>query len=159
MTPSQKVSQRPPEYAMWATMNSRCHNPKSISYKNYGGCGIRVCDEWIGRGGFKRFISDIGHRPVGNYTIERLDNKGNYEPGNCVWATTKQQSRNTSRNRVLEFNGKKQCLADWALELGMSVPTLFNRIVYRKWPIEVALTRGVGDDKWHKRRIDTEKNP
>jgi hypothetical protein len=141
-----------PEYSPWANMNTRCNNPLATGYENYGGRGITVCARWLGRGGFKNFLEDMGRRPTPSHSVERLDVNGNYEPGNCTWATPRQQSRNSRRNVYIEFKGKRQCLTDWAAELGMATQVLYNRIFYGGMSIEVALTRPLGDDKWHKKK-------
>lgn len=141
-----------PEYSPWANLNTRCNNPLATGYENYGGRGIKVCDRWQGKGGFKNFLKDVGRRPSLSHSIERLDVNGNYEPGNCVWATPRQQSRNMRRNIFIEFNGKRQCLTDWAADLGMATQVLYNRIFYGGMSIEVALTRPLGDDIWHKKK-------
>lgn len=67
-------------------MNERCRNPNHDAWKYYGGRGIKVCDRWHGRGGYKRFVADMGERPTAGHQLHRLDNDGDYEPGNCVWS-------------------------------------------------------------------------
>ena len=88
---------RSPEYAIWNTMRARCHNPKTSSYPNYGGRGISVCKRW--RKSFVNFINDMGRRPSDKYTLDRIDNDGNYEPGNVRWATWHQQRMNQRRSK------------------------------------------------------------
>ena len=78
----------------WESMKRRCFNPKVCGYAYYGGCGITVCDRWLGEHGFANFLADMGERPSGK-TLDRYPNPaGNYEPGNCRWATSKEQATN-----------------------------------------------------------------
>lgn len=81
-----------PEYSIWSGMIQRCKNPDHVGYKNYGGRGIRVCDRWLYS--FESFIEDVGERPGPEYSLDRIDNDGNYEPGNCRWADRKTQAAN-----------------------------------------------------------------
>jgi hypothetical protein len=84
-------------YRAWRTMISRCYNPNQGAYKNYGGRGIRVCQRWLDS--FETFLEDMGPRPSPYHTLERVDNSGHYEPGNCRWATRADQARNRRDNR------------------------------------------------------------
>lgn len=99
------------EYSCWATMINRCTNSLDENYSNYGGRGIKVCDLW--REDFSNFFEDMGRKPSKEYSIDRIDNNGNYEPGNCRWATRKEQNRNTRQNRFFEINGVVKCLSEW----------------------------------------------
>lgn len=80
-----------PTYQVWRNMIYRCYNPNNKSFKNYGGRGIKVCDEW--RFSFQTFLHDMGERPP-RLTLDRINNDGNYTPGNCRWATYKEQNNN-----------------------------------------------------------------
>jgi DNA-binding CsgD family transcriptional regulator len=83
-----------PTYTTWAMMIQRCHNPKATGYHAYGGRGIKVCMSW--RRSFRKFLAYMGERPEG-MTLDRIDNNGDYEPGNCRWSTSKVQRANSSR--------------------------------------------------------------
>lgn len=131
---------RKPERNIWYGMIRRCTDPKALSFKHYGGRGITVCDRWTGENGFEKFMIDIGPRPSADYSIERNDSNGNYEPKNCRWATRDEQARNRRSNRIIEWNGKRQCIEDWARELGVSVGAIAARLGPLNWSIERALT-------------------
>ena len=105
-----------PEYTIWNSMKYRCYNPKYKEYDLYGGRGIKVCKEWLDS--FENFIKDMGDRPSGKHSIERINTNGNYEPSNCKWATVVEQARNRRSNRWIEFKGKKMILKQWADYLG-----------------------------------------
>lgn len=79
-----------PTYISWRAMVQRCTDPRTIGWKNYGGRGIKVCDRWRS---FENFLKDMGNRPQGTW-IDRINNEGNYEPGNCRWVTPKSQAQN-----------------------------------------------------------------
>lgn len=126
-----------PEYEVWKKMRHRCNNPNDKRYDIYGAKGVTVCKRW--QHSFNNFIEDMGRRPSNKYSIERLDSNGNYEPSNCVWATSKQQANNTSRNHLVEFNGKTQTVRQWCDELGLSYSRVLDRLNKLKWPINKAL--------------------
>lgn len=126
-----------PEYHAWVAMKQRCYDKNCRPYRNYGARGITVCAKWHN---FWAFLSDVGLRPSPKHSIDRINNEGNYEPGNVRWATQSQQLANTRRTRLLTFNGETLPLAHWAKRLGMSQGTLHGRIVKRGWPVEKALS-------------------
>lgn len=124
-------------YRAWAHMKERCGNPKDRAYANYGGRGISVCKSWLT---FENWYKDMGDPPSSQHTVERKDNNGDYEPGNCVWALKKQQANNTRVNRFLEFNGQRKTIAQWSVSLGINHKTLRTRI-RNGWTAERALTQ------------------
>lgn len=89
-----------PEYRVYYHMIGRCYNLNNSHYKYYGGRGIKVCDEW--RYSFAAFFKDIGKRPGPEYTLERINNDGDYKPDNCKWATRLEQNGNTRRNKLFK---------------------------------------------------------
>ncbi len=103
-----------PEYYVWALMVQRCNNARCKAYKNYGGRGISVYPEWVGRGGFAKFIDYIGYRPSDNHSIERINNDGNYEPGNVKWATKIEQCNNMRKSRLVTVDGVTHTVSEWA---------------------------------------------
>jgi len=119
----------------WQMMIRRCEEPKRKDFKDYGGRGIRVCDRWHD---FDNFYADMGVRPA-LMQLDRIDNNGNYEPGNVRWATPAQQTRNKRNNVNLTFTGRTMCMEDWATELGIGSPVILGRL-RRGWSVEKALT-------------------
>lgn len=87
-----------PEYGIWNSIKCRVLNTGDQAFKSYGGRGIKICERWLK---FENFYSDMGRRPSSNHSIDRKDNNGNYEPGNCRWATRSEQSNNTRRNVMI----------------------------------------------------------
>lgn len=126
-----------PEYNSWRSMRERCGNPNADRYPHYGGRGIRVCEKW--EKDFRGFLADVGPRPSLGHFLDRIDNNGDYRPGNVKWSTRSEQQRNTARNVVIEFNGEKHCVQEWSEALGMKYLTLYARIK-RGWPLEKAIS-------------------
>lgn len=128
-----KLGRRSKEYRAWCHIRGRCENPNDSGYASYGGRGIRVADEWHS---FDRFLADMGEAPSPRHSIDRIDNDGNYEPGNCRWATPSQQARNTSRTI---FVRPGLALIDACSELGVSYGAATARL-RNGAPIEQALS-------------------
>jgi len=143
------------EYAAWRHMLERCYRPSAAKYPQYGGRGVTVCDSW--RKSFANFFADMGRAPTSRHEVDRRDNEGNYEPGNCRWATRKEQCRNKRTNRVLDHGGHRKTMAEWAEITGFPSSIIHERITRLGWSIEEALTippvrgfkrgRGVRDAK------------
>lgn len=123
-----------PTYRTWAAMVNRCTDSGSPNWIAYGGRGIGVCDRWLS---FENFLEDMGERPEGK-SIDRINVNGNYEPGNCQWATAEQQNNNRRTSRHIEFRGQVKTLAQWAKEVGISSQCLNMRL--RVWTLERSLT-------------------
>lgn len=87
------------EYRTWRSIFQRCLNSRCKAYSYYGGRGITICARWQGYFGFNNFLADMGRRPSNEYSIDRINNDGNYEPSNCRWATRSQQQKNRRRCR------------------------------------------------------------
>lgn len=122
-------------------MLQRCGNPNVKSYKDYGGRGITVCDRW--KNSLRAFIDDMGLRPSPRHSIERINHNGNYEPGNCKWATKAEQARNTRTNKYVEVDGKWITQSELARMLGVSPSTVCQQIK-RGVPLERILNPTVG---------------
>jgi hypothetical protein len=127
-------------------MRARCSNRSEPAYKYYGGRGILVCERWLGDHGFENFLADMGEVPPG-LTLDRRDNDGNYEPGNCRWATKKEQCRNFSRNRSIEIDGRVKCLAEWSEDSGIKVGTILTRLKFG-WSSDRLLSPVTKTGRW-----------
>jgi len=137
--------ERHPVYLAWHDMLQRCENPNFTTYKDYGGRGIRVCEEWHDAKIFIDWALANGWRE--GLTIDRINNNGNYEPSNCRWVTRKEQARNKRNNHLITFNEKTQPMAQWAEEVDIGSCTLRYRINNLHWPIERALTEPIHERK------------
>lgn len=130
-------------YTVWAGIVRRCTNSKTAEYPRYGGRGITLLDEW--RHSFEAFrdyvltLQNCGEK---GYTLDRINNDGNYEPDNLRFATAIEQGRNKCNNRLIKYEGKTQCLRAWEEELGFRKGTLQGRID-AGWPLEKAMTQPV----------------
>lgn len=137
-----------PEYVIWTGIVARCTNPRDRGFKNYGGRGIGICPAW--RESFAQFVADVGRRPSAAHSIDRIDNGRGYEPGNIRWATRLEQAGNKRNVKLIERNGRRQCAAAWARELGIRFD-LVNARLQRGWSPERALTEPVQVKKRNRR--------
>lgn len=137
-------------YRDWASMLSRCYNPKEKAYKNYGGKGIKVCDEWHDFLAFKKWVSDTKPKCKEALSIDRINPNGDYCPDNCRWATRKIQQRNRTTNLIYEHNGKSQTLIEWCEELGLDYKRMHNRVYKLHWTFEKAISTPVNESKRNK---------
>lgn len=128
-----------PLYPTWRHMMERCYNVNNPGYKNYGGRGIAVCERWHN---IAQFIQDMGNRPP-KTTIERLNNDGNYEPQNCIWATQTAQVRNRRNTTTVTYQGVTKPLATFCQEHGVPYKVVHDRLYRYHWSLERALTTSV----------------
>lgn len=126
-----------PTYRSWAGMLARCENPNNPRYADWGGRGITVCPRWHS---FTLFLADMGIRPSPRHSIDRINNEGNYESGNCRWATQKTQNRNRRNNRHVTIAGQTRTLAEWCEHFGISQHNVKARVRGCGWSLERALT-------------------
>lgn len=124
-------------YSVWRTMFQRTTNRKHKEYKNYGARGVHVCDEWKDFSKFAEWSFNNGYED--SLSIDRINFNGDYCPSNCRWATMKQQQRNRRNNRVIEYNGERRCLSEWAELLGFTHKELSYRLG-KGWPLDRAFT-------------------
>lgn len=126
-----------PAYYSWSSARSRCNNPKDKQYFRYGGRGITFCERW---NDFANFLDDMGERPSGKFSLDRIDSNGNYEPNNCRWAVPIQQSSNRRRSVLITFEGKTTPLSVLCRRLGLNYQAMYRRIVTWKWDAHKAFT-------------------
>lgn len=126
------------EYVIWAGMIQRCTNEKNEKFPIYGGRGITVCDRWLHS--FVDFYADMGPKPGPDYSIDRIDVNGNYEPGNCRWATREEQARNRRNNVIISFGGRKIILKAFSDICGISISRARYLLSQGYTPDEIYLT-------------------
>lgn len=125
-------------YGTHSAMKARCYNPNCLAYKNYGARGISVCNEWLNSvEAFYNWSIYNGWNPC--LELDRIDNDGNYEPGNCRWTTVEVQVNNRRTNKFIEFNGLRMTLSQWSKRLGLDRYTIGRRL-RSGWSTEKTLT-------------------
>ena len=128
-------------YNIWSGIKERCLIVSNKCYKDYGGRGIKICDEWLSDfQTFKKWAINNGYQD--NLSIDRIDNDGNYEPSNCRWATAKEQARNRRNSKIYTINGVTKCLSEWCEIYNIRYQTVKYRL-QQNWNIERALTQPV----------------
>ena len=127
-------------YRIYHNMKSRCYLKTFSRYEYYGGCGIKICDEWLGKKGFDNFYNwSMLNGYSDNKEIDRIDYNGDYEPNNCRWVDRKTQNNNTRRNHYIKYNGETKTIAQWATIFNIHRCVLNNRI-RRGWDFEQAIS-------------------
>lgn len=116
-----------PEYKCWAKLKARCLNPNDSSFADYGGRGILVCDRWLT--GFEAFFEDMGYKPSPLHSIDRIDVDGNYEPGNCRWATPREQAQNQRTTHYVMLHGEQMALREACRRIGAPYKSVHKRIM------------------------------
>lgn len=164
-------------FGVWIGMNDRCTESSRKDYCHYGGRGIKVCDRWKRKfdgieDGFRNFLEDMSESFQEGLEIDRVDTNGNYEPSNCRWATRRTQVINrrpigsSFDTHYIEYNGKTQCLSQWADEVGIPYRVLIDRLGKLEWTVEKAFTHPLkprqiyicnGDDRFE--IVDVLKSP
>lgn len=132
-------------YPVWQAMIRRCENPENEHYKDYGGRGIKICDDWHDVGKFATWAYSNGFDPkakTGECTIERRDVNGNYCPDNCFWANMKTQSRNKKNNRLMKINEDSKTLVEVSENVGILATTISGRL-RRGWSVDKAISTPV----------------
>ncbi len=127
-----------PLYNIWVGIKRRCYDPKNHAYKNYGGRGIKMCDEWL-----KSPVAFADWAVANGYaagmSTERVDVNGDYCPANCMFIPLNEQGKNTRKTRWIEYNGERKNITDWASTFGLNTQTLWKRLK-DGWPVHEALT-------------------
>lgn len=119
------ANERHPLYRTWQGMRLRCNNPNDKHYLWYGGRGIKVCERW---NDFRSFVADMGPKPSWKYTVERIDNNGDYDPFNCIWGTHEQQGVNKRGVRLLTYQNETLTISQWARKFNMPYSLLWSRL-------------------------------
>lgn len=138
-------------YNIWHKMKERCYNKNHVHYKNYGGRGITVCEEWKNDFiSFYKWSMDNGYSE--NLTLDRVNGNSNYSPENCRWTTPLEQQNNTRNNRILTVNGRSQSIARWSAEMSIPYSTIYSRLC-NGWNEQDAVMYPVDKSKSSNRRL------
>jgi hypothetical protein len=141
-----------PLYSVWANIKQRCLNKKQPKYNDYGGRGIIICKEW--ENSFEVFYKwCLDNNWEKGLEIDRLDNNGNYKPGNCRFVNRSQNMNNTRYNTIINYNNETKTLAEWAKELNIPYGRLAQRINKLKMPIQIAFSNQKIKRRFHKKII------
>jgi hypothetical protein len=127
-------------YRIWSGMIERCENKKGKDFENYGGRGIKICERW--RHSLINFINDTKDGYSDSLSINRIDNNGNYEPGNCEWSTAKEQGNNTRINKLITYNNETKTQSQWSTIFNIQRCVLAHRLK-AGWPVSEALNTPV----------------
>jgi len=133
---------RTPEHRAWESMKARCYNKNNVRYMDYGNRGITVCESWVHC--FETFLEDMGKKPKGKYSLDRIDNSNGYSPENCRWADDYEQANNTRKNRVISCNGLTLTMSQWARKMGFKKAAVIHNRLIRGWTEEQAVTVKLG---------------
>ena len=129
-------------YKIWVDMRARCYNCNDSEYKNYGGRGISVCDEWKDNYlSFSQWAKESGYND--KLTIDRIDVNGNYCSQNCKWSNSIEQANNKRNSSFITYKEETKTIAEWAKFLNIPYITLYSRLKYYNWPIEKAFTKPI----------------
>lgn len=137
-----------PLYRMWRSMIYRCENPKHNAYKNYGGRGITVCEEWHDFETFKKWVEET--KPYENATVDRIDNNKGYSPQNCRWVDMSIQANNRNNNLSISYNGETHNLMEWSKILDFDYKRVHNRMNKLGWSFEKSIATPVEEKKRNK---------
>lgn len=136
-------------YKEWIGIKTRCYNKNAPGYKDYGGRGITMCDEWLNDFmAFYTWAMEAGYdetAPRGECTLDRRENNGPYSPENCRWITNTEQQNNKRNNRLITFDGRTQTVPQWSMETGINQSTIHSRL-NNGWSPERTLTEHVHEE-------------
>jgi len=127
-------------YSVWSGMLKRCFSPTNRNFKYYGARGISVCDEWHNNFiVFSKWATENGYKE--GLAIDRIDNDGHYSPQNCRWVTSKENANNRSTNRIVEHEGLRKTVSEWASTFGIDYDIFYGRMYNEEFSIEKYLEK------------------